>query len=138
MRLKIQNKDVEVRVQERRIVVADFIYKGKVVASGVAAQAPQDEFNLEVGEKLAVSRAAQRMYEAELAADKMAKEKIEEALKANGAISAQVQLPRISMVHEMYAVIMDRLAKRRMKRASEKLRMAMKRRGEYLREIVRW
>ena len=137
MRLKIQNKDVEVRVQERRIVVADFIHKGKVVASGVAIQAPQDEFNLEAGEKLAVTRAAQHMYEAELAADGVAREKIGDALKANGAISAQVELPRISMVHEMYAVIMDRLAKRRVRRAAEKAKEAATLTLEKLRGLMK-
>lgn len=117
MRLTIQGKDVEVRVQERRIVVADFIHKGKVVASGTAVCAPVDPFDLREGEKKAVSRAANQMFQLQVDADRAAKEKIGDFLKAAGAISGQIELPRISMVHELYNEIMNRLDKRRAKKA---------------------
>ncbi len=113
MRLKIQGKDVEVRVQERRIVVADFIHKGKVVASGVATCAPIDPFSLEEGEKIAVTRAAQMMYKYQLNAEAQAKQKIEDVLKANGAISATIEFPQIAEVWEMIGELLGRLNKRR-------------------------
>lgn len=119
MRLKIQGKEVEVRVQERRIVVADFIHKGKVVASGVATCAPVDSFDLRTGEMKAVSRAATQMYQAQVDADKRVRETVSEIRHKAGVISAQIELPRITLAYEMFNAIMDKLDIKRAKRMDD-------------------
>lgn len=116
MRLTIQGKEVEVRVQERRIVVADFIHKGKVVASGVSTCAPVDTFDLRTGEITAVNRAAIQMLQVQNMADQAVRKVVGDVMQKAGVISAQIELPRISMVHEMFNEIMKKLDIRRAKR----------------------
>ena len=57
MRIKIDGRALEVRVQERRVVECDVFEKGKLVASGHAVCAPSDRFQLSTGESIAVDRA---------------------------------------------------------------------------------
>jgi hypothetical protein len=61
MRVNFHGKDFEVRVQERRVMFAEFIHKGEVVAAGHAIHAPQDPYRVEEGEKVAVGRAMKEL-----------------------------------------------------------------------------
>lgn len=61
MRVRVSETDFEVRVQERRVVVADIFFRGKLIASGQATQAPQDEWDLKEGESIALARMVNKL-----------------------------------------------------------------------------
>lgn len=61
MRVRVSETDFEVRVQERRVVVADIFFRGNLIASGQATQAPQDEWDLREGQKIALARMVNKL-----------------------------------------------------------------------------
>lgn len=100
MRLDILGTKVEVRIQERTVTFADIIYKGKVIATGVAIPNPLDVADGVVnpvdGGKIAFGRAiaqtplgpATRAY---LVAEVVGKLKLREARRWRKKIAAHFQ-----------------------------------------------
>ena len=121
MRIKIQGKDVEVRVQERRVVFADFMIGGKVVASGEAICAPQDIYSPEEGKRIAVERAAKLLEDQQLA-DR--KQSLEEILKFDQPPQAIQEIPTMRSADSITKEVMNKLDRVDVKKLGELLSQA--------------
>lgn len=119
MRLKIQDKDVEIRVQERRVVYATAFHKGVEIAACEAICAPDDVYNPEEGEKLAVGRLAAELEGRQwlIQADKL--KKVDQLFRDLGAISGQVEFPTIFPGWAIAEKILGKLTTRREKKTQE-------------------
>ena len=113
MRTKLSSGEVEIRVQERRVVSATAFHKGERIAGAQATCAPQDEFDLKEGEAIAVSRLAAELEKSQVAELQFAQAKISEALRQYGAIRANITLPEPKAAQQIVVEIMGKLDKRR-------------------------
>lgn len=115
MRLVIQGKELEFRVQERRIVTCSVFHKGEEIAADLAICAPQDPFSLREGEKLAVERAAAILFERHNQERQDAIVKVDKVFTEVGAISGDVELPSLETPDEIVGKVMEKLDERRAK-----------------------
>lgn len=117
MRLVIQGKELEFRVQERRITTCSVFHKGVEIASDLAIHAPQDTYDQREGEKIAVSRAAAILFERQQQERKEAMQKVDQVFSEVGALSGSVELPGLEPVAEITEKVMAKLDDRRIKKA---------------------
>jgi len=57
MKVEIGGQKFEIRAKVRNVVMVEFMQHGKPVAGGFSVQNPTDEFNPEIGHRIAVGRA---------------------------------------------------------------------------------
>ena len=119
MRFIIQNKELEFRVQERRITVCSVFHKGKEIASDLAIHAPQDPYDQREGERIAVERVAQILYEHQQKDRQMSMETITKAFEQVGALSGNVELPKLEEPRTIIDKVMAKLDARRERKLKE-------------------
>lgn len=115
MRLVIQGKELEFRVQERRVTTCSVFHKGKEIAGDISIHAPQDPYDQREGERIAVERAALQLFERQ-------QRERQDAMKVFtkvGALSGNVELPSLEPPQSIVQKIMAKLDQRRERKAKE-------------------
>lgn len=126
MRLVIQGKELEFRVQERRVVTCSAFHQGKEIAFDLAICAPGDKYDPREGEKIAVGRVADQLWERQRAERHEAMVKVDQVFSEVGAISGNVELPHLEEPSVIVEKVMAKLGDRRIKKAKEHSLKALK------------
>ena len=113
MRLIIQGKKLEFRVQERRMITCSVFHKGKEIAFDQAIHAPSDVYDRREGEKIAVTRVADILVERCQFERKNALQEVDKVFREVGARSGNVELLQIPEAGEIVTQVMEKLDSRR-------------------------
>lgn len=103
MRININGESFELRVQERRVTIAEVFKNGKVVAGATAVCAPRDVFDPKEGERVAVVKLTNQIEAAQI--------KDQQAIRAKYA--HLIPPSRITPAIQLQKEIGEKLAKRR-------------------------
>lgn len=117
MRVVIQGKELEFRVQERRITTCSVFHQGKEIAADLTIYAPQDVYDQREGEKIAVTRAVQILFERQQQERVEAIQKVDKVFTEVGAASGSVEFPLLEAPAGIVNRIMDKLDARRAAKA---------------------
>jgi hypothetical protein len=119
MRLVIQGKELEFRIQERRVTTCSVFHKGVEIAADLAIHAPQDPYDQKEGERVAVTRVADILVERCQLERKESIQKVDKVFTEVGALSGNVELPQIPGANEIVGKVMEKLDARRDRKAKE-------------------